>query len=109
MITKTRLPRLKAALKACLFIILASMTFGAYAYVGNPTRPDTIWVPAHCAHGCWVEGHYLKILTCVNNANLVWVDGGYDMNGNWIAAHWQLNNYVVVNPGRDSYYPGWAM
>src|SRR5262245_29904976 len=107
------LGKLISPLKACVFVALATMTFGAYAgcvsYVGNPTRPNTIWVPGHCVNGCWVHGHYYKILTPVREADLVWVGGGYDYNGNWIPAHWQLRNYVIVNPGRMSDYPGWAI
>lgn len=80
-------------------------------YVGNPNRPDTIWIPAHCQNGCWNEGYFLKIMNpeCVNCTDLVWVEGMNDRNGNWIPAHYELKRFVVVNSKPENNYPGFAM
>ncbi len=106
--------KLLTPLKVCALLGLAVVSLSAKAdvrYVGNPVRPDTIWIPAHCEKGCWNEGYFLKILhpECVNCSNLVWVDGRYDRYGNWVGAHYELKRYVVVNSQPESRYAGFAM
>lgn len=79
------------AVKSCLFLALATLSFGALAdgcrasycsdpvYVGNPNRPDTIWVPGHYAqNGCWKEGYYIKYYRPVCNGEVVWNGDHYD-------------------------------
>lgn len=80
-------------------------------YVGNPERPDTIWIPAHCDKGCWNEGYFLKLMNkeCVNCSDMVWVEGMNDRYGNWIPAHYELKRYTVVNSRPESDYAGFAM
>lgn len=76
-----------------LFVVLATLSFNSFAmYVGNPNRPDTIWVPGECRHGCWAEGHYIKFMTPVHEGDLVWVSGQYDYAGNWVEGHYQLTH-----------------
>lgn len=108
-----KLSKIKTLTTFALASLLLSASMGAFAgcvnYVGNPTRPNTFWVPGHCENGCWVPGHYYKILSCVHRADLTWVPTACDGEGHWIPAHWELNNYVMVNPGHDSDYPGWAL
>jgi hypothetical protein len=108
---KTKSGKFALVLKSCILIALAASTVNVYAmYLGNPDRPNTVWVPGHCAsNGCWVEGHYLKFMHQPSCHDVAWVDGQYDRNGNWIPAHWQVRAYVIMNPGSDSEYPGFAM
>lgn len=99
-------------LKSCLLFVLAAVAFNVYAYnpnamyLGNPNRPDTVWQPAHCEHGCWREGYYIKFLKQPTCHDVVWVDGQYDRNGNWVEAHFKVIRYTVVNPGSESRYAG---
>lgn len=92
--------KLKSIAKACTFVALAAMSFSTFAYpmyVGNPTRPDTIWVPGQCEHGCWREGHYVKFINPpIDCTNVVWVDSRYDANGNYIPAHFVPRHTVIV-------------
>jgi len=74
-------------LKTCLFIVLTTLSFSVFAhgyvYVGNPMRPDTIWVPADC--GCWHGGYYIKYIDRPTCRDIYW-------NGD----HWQPKAYRVV-------------
>lgn len=100
--------KLLTPVKACAFIALATIGANAFAwggfYVGNPNRPDTVWQPAHCEGGCWKEGQYIKFIDKPKCNNLVWVDGQYDRNGNWVGGHYKVVRYVVVNPGSEARY-----
>lgn len=93
---------MRSVLKSALFLILATFALNAFAtngiYLGNPSRPDTVWVPDHCVNGCWVDGYYLKVLSPLYCNDVVWVGD-----------HYQLRHYRVVNPGRDSDYAGFAI
>lgn len=88
----------KTWLTSCCFVILATMSVSSFAmYVGNPTRPDTIVVPAHCENGCWRETYYVKYLNPpVKCGDVRWVEGSYDRSGNWVPAHWQPRAVTVV-------------
>lgn len=78
--------------KISLFAILAVVSFSAQAmYVGNPNRPNTIWVPGECKNGCWREGYYMQFKTCVRSDELNWIPGHYDVRGNWIEGHYQVS------------------
>lgn len=106
--------KLLTPLKVCVLLGLAVVSLNAKAdvgYVGNPHRPDTIWIPAHCQGGCWNEGYYLKIMNpeCVNCSDLVWVEGMNDRYGNWMPAHYELKRYVVINSRPESDYAGFGM
>lgn len=76
---------MKRIIKTSLFLALSLLSFNAlaYMYLGNPTRPDTIWVPTHCEGGCVVQGHYLKFLTPVNEGQVVWVNSGGMLSGHY--------------------------
>lgn len=108
MMSKTAVA-LVSLVKTSVFIALGTMVFSsAFAwhssyygsrdeiYLGNPTRPNTIWVPAHCEKGCWKEGYYVKFLTPPTCRDVAWVDGAYDRDGNWIQAHWKVRGARVV-------------
>jgi hypothetical protein len=70
-------------IKTCLLIFLASVSFNAFAvYLGNPVRPNTIWVPGTAC----CDGYYLEVLdsTCCLNAT-------WDCNCNrWIIPHFRV-------------------
>lgn len=78
------------AVKSCLFVGLATLSFGAAAsycggascervYVGNPDRPNTVWVPGHYSKsGCWKEGYYIKFYRPVCQGEIAWVNDHYD-------------------------------
>lgn len=95
--------KLTSTLKACAVVVIASVSFGAYAgscdetvYVGNPSRPDTIWIPGHCGKGCWHQGYYMKYIDSPTCKNIYWQQGYYDRRGNYIEGHWQPLRYTVV-------------
>lgn len=93
-----------------LFFVLSMLSFNLYAmYLGNPHRPDTVWQPEHCDDGCVVQGHYLKFLSQPSCRDVTWVNGSYDDSGNYVSPHFRVHRYVVVNPGSESYYPGYPM
>lgn len=58
-------------LKACLLIVLASVTLSAYSHgcyvylgsrCGSPSYVyKTVWVPGYRYHCCWNRGHYARI------------------------------------------------
>ena len=101
--------KITTILKISACFVLTSLSFNLFAgevYIGNPVRPHTIWVPGQCSGGCWVKGHYLKALSPVYCDNLVWINGYHDSVGNYIPAHYQFRNYVVINPGSANSYPG---
>ncbi|HVE44162.1 MAG TPA: hypothetical protein VNC84_03395 [Gammaproteobacteria bacterium] len=81
--------KLSLVVKSSIFIALATISFNVFAekvYLGNPTRPDTVVVPAHCdRHGCWHEVSYMKVLGCADCAHATWAGD-----------HWELHHYVVV-------------
>lgn len=84
-------------LKVGLLFVLASLSFSAFAhynncgccdcvYVGNPTRPYTVWIPEHCRNRCYVPGHYVKYINppvCCKNVY-------------WNCDHWQPTNVAYV-------------
>lgn len=85
-----------SAFKACFVIILAAVSFNASAgsmYVGNPTRPDIIWVPGHYRHGAWVEGYYIKYNKEVCCRDVMRIAEQCDSCGHCVEGHF--------------YYPGW--
>lgn len=92
--------KLMTFIKTCTLIALATLSFNALAgsiYVGNPTRPYTIWIPGHYVHGCWKEGYYVKYLNPpVCCKNVTWVEGHCDGCGHYIPAHFEPRNVVVV-------------
>lgn len=66
---------MRTSLKGLFVVLLATLSFSAFAcggdpccgcagagYVGNPDRPNTIFVEGHY-RGChWIEGYYVKYL-----------------------------------------------
>jgi hypothetical protein len=94
-------------LKASLFVVLASVSFGAMAnpdYIGNPDRVDTIWVPGHCRGCCWSEGYYIKFSRPIPASDLMWIGPQYDRCGNYIEGHyyyrpWYHNGHYRVMCG----------
>lgn len=61
-------------------------------YVGNPNRPNTIWVPGHYENGCWKDGYYMKFMCPqIRREQLVWMQ---PENGK---GHWMPANYIIVN------------
>lgn len=113
--TKQRVGKSSTVFKASLFLVLTALAANVYAYnpnamyLGNPNRPDTVWQPPHCDHGCWREGYYIKFLSQPTCRDVVWVDGMYDRSGNWIPAHFKVLRYTVVNPGPEANYVGFPM
>jgi hypothetical protein len=92
------------ALKSCIFICLAGISLTVFAfypyypnsyddtlYLGNPIRPNTIWVPARCENGCMAGGHYVKFLYAPQSKrDVYWLDSTNDSYGNYIPAHWAI-------------------
>ncbi|MFZ2314603.1 MAG: hypothetical protein WAW86_02950 [Gammaproteobacteria bacterium] len=86
--------------KVSVFTVLASLSFNALAgdiYLGNPSRPNTIWLPGHYSHGCWVEGYYVKYINPpVDCSHVVWVNGGTDKYGYYVPAHYEPRYTIIV-------------
>ena len=66
-------------LQTCLLVALATVSFNVFAhhhcyrnyvYVGNPTRPNTIWVPMQC--GCARDGYFIKYIDEPTCADVYW-------------------------------------
>jgi hypothetical protein len=83
-------------LSVCTFLSLSALSFNAFAgYVGNPVRPDTMVVPAHCSTpGCWSDAYYIKFLGPTSDSDFVWREASYDRNGNYIPAHWYYSKRI---------------
>lgn len=82
-------------IKSLLFFSLTFISFSASAlYLGNPNRPNTVWVPGHYVHGCcWVDGYYMKYMNPpVSPEEVVWVEPYHGRQG-----HWMPREYVIVN------------
>lgn len=111
--------KMLTAVKSCLFLALATVSIGASAhracdggmgcdpvYVGNPDRPDTIWVPGHYAqNGCWKDGYYIKFYRPVCNGEVVWNGDHYDYARPYRVVRGEdvvLNNYRTC--GHHMYY-----
>lgn len=93
--------KLFSLVKVSVFAVLASLSFNALAvdmYLGNPSRPNTVWLPGHYnSHGCWVEGYYVKYINPpVDCSHVVWVNGGTDKYGRYVPAHYEPRATVVV-------------
>lgn len=117
--------KMMTAIKSCIFLALATASVGAMAgtcgcynrtcddpiYVGNPNRPDTIWVPGHYTQsGCWKEGYYIKFNRTVCNGEVVWMGDHYDYAHPYRPVRGQdvaLHNYY--NDGRGYGWCGHCM
>ncbi len=86
--------------KVMIVAALASLSFSAFAgsiYVGNPNRPNTVWIPAHYSHGYWVQGYYVKYINPpVSCRNLTWVNSGVDKHGYYVPAHYEPRYTRIV-------------
>ena len=89
--------------KACIFVVLASVTFSVFAnpvYIGNPApgRHDTIFVPGHCdRHGCWRQARYIKFLQPVCARDIMWIPGQKDTCCNYVPGHYYYRGWYRPN------------
>jgi len=80
-------------IKSLLFLALIFFSFTASAmYIGNPHRPNTIWVPGHYVNGCWMEGYYMKFVNPVIPGQLVWVAASNGHSG-----YWMPTRFIIIN------------
>lgn len=86
--------------KVSMVAVLASLSFSAFAgdvYVGNPNRPNIIWLPGHYSQGHWVDGYYVKYINPpVDCMHVAWVESGVDRHGDYIPAHYEPRYTKIV-------------
>jgi hypothetical protein len=56
---------------------------GYWEPVASP-KPGMVWVPGHWQGEHYVEGYWRD----ANRAGMVWIEGSYDEDGNWIDGRW---------------------